>query len=295
VSWYPKATKRPIPEATSQPNITPRGVVLHTAVSNSKSLFGFWTSPSSDGVESHFYLQKEGTAEQYVGTETRADCQVDGNPYCISVEAWDGAGVIWTRDADIPGWNSAQVAWLVDFLVWAHREHGIPLRLMRFMGDSGIGYHRQFVGPRPSFATKPRECPGDRKVRQIPGIIALANKKLAGTTPTPPEDDMTPEQANQLAAVAREVSGLRAENELRHREYESVIGKMNVFNARELSRDADQNVVLANAAAVATAAKNAADAAVLAADRAAAAARDACNTVMEAINERFPAAKPPQT
>lgn len=213
MSWYPKATKRPIPEANSQPDIKPRGICLHTAVSNSKSLFGFWTSPGSDGVESHFYLQKEGTAEQYVGTETRADCQVDGNPYCISVECWDGAGVVWTRDADIPGYNSAQIAWLVEFLAWAHLEHGIPLRLMRYMGDSGIGYHRQFIGPRPSFATKPRACPGNRKVAQIPGIIALANKRVAElkNPPKPPpplEDEVTPQDRADIAAAV--LTGLKA-------------------------------------------------------------------------------------
>lgn len=286
MSWYTGAVKRAIPEAFSQPNIVPRGVVFHTGVSNSKSLYGFWTSPSSEGVESHFYLQKEGTAEQYVGTETRADCQVDGNPYCISVESWDGAGVVWTRDADIPGWNTAQIDWIVDFLVWVHREHGIPMRMMRFMGDSGIGYHRQFIGPRPSFATKPRECPGDRKIAQLPGILVLVNKKLAsGAPPTQPEDDMTKEQADQLAAIAREVSGLQQQSELRRREYESMIAKMNTFDAREVSRDADQNVVIAKVAADASAA-------VFAAQQAAQAARDACNTVMDAINERFPQVAP---
>jgi hypothetical protein len=142
--------------------------------------------------------------------------------------------------------------------------HGIPLRTMKFMGDSGIGYHRQFIGPRPSFATKPRECPGDRKVAQIPGIIALAVKKAAAVAPKPPvEDDMTDAQYNSLNKKLDEVKGY-AESA-----YNSLNGAVQTFERRDVERDAALDAAVQRVEDVAKATLNRVDTAV--------------NTLVEAI------------
>jgi hypothetical protein len=248
VPIYPNAIFRPLPENFTQSRIAPRTVCLHTAVSNGNSLFSFWMSSSSEGVESHFYLRKDGTAEQYMDTSRRADCQLDGNPFCISVESWDGAGVVWDtdHDEDIPAWNTAQVNWLVDLLVWCHKTHGIPLRVSRYWNDSGIAWHRKYIGPRPSFATKPRACPGNRRVAQIPGIVALAAKKAAPVPTPPPEDDVTPEDIQKVSAAV--LAGLQpaldAIKAFDVEAYRDTTAKLNTFADRELARDAKQDEAL---------------------------------------------------
>jgi hypothetical protein len=169
---------------------------LHTAVSNGSDLFPYWNSDASKGVESHAYLPKDpynsGTpAKQYMDTEVRADCQVDGNAFCISLETWDGAGVVWDgRDANkCPPWLTAQVKWIAQFLADMHIEHGIPLRRQRYWNDSGIGYHSQFIGD-PGYARNPRACPCPARIAQIPGLIAMAIKIVENGT-QPVEDDVT--------------------------------------------------------------------------------------------------------
>lgn len=179
MAYYPKAARKLLPENTTQSRINPRTVCLHTAVSNGNSLYSFWMSPGSDGVESHFYLQKSGGFEQYMDTTRRADCQRDGNSFCISVESWDGYPHGWDNGSDVPAWNTAQVDSLVDFLVWCHKTHDIPLRISRYWNDSGIAWHRKYIGS-PGFASSARACPGDRRVAQIPGIIAAAKRKVQG-------------------------------------------------------------------------------------------------------------------
>lgn len=176
MALYPGAQLNLLPENETQSAIKPRTVCLHTAVSNGNSLFDFWMSDSSAGVESHMYLQKSGDLEQYMNTLRRADCQNDGNSFCISVESWDGARVVWDprdNEDNVPPWNTAQVVALVKFLAWCHRVHDIPLRISRYWNDSGIAWHNKYIG-RPGFARSARLCPGKKRIAQIPGIITLA-------------------------------------------------------------------------------------------------------------------------
>jgi len=188
---YARARWRPIPENNSQTRISPRAVVLHTAVSNSASLYGFWTSTGSAGVESHFYCTKSGDLEQYLDTTRRADCQRDGNSFSISVETWDGYPHGWNNDYDVPAWTSAQFEALAQLLAWAHRTHGIPLRKSRYWNDHGIAWHNKYIG-QPGFAASARECPGDKRIAQIPGLIKRAQRIVDGI-PTKDWFDMATE------------------------------------------------------------------------------------------------------
>lgn len=173
---YPLAEWKPLPQNATQPDITPRSIVLHTAVSNGTSLFSFFNGRSA-GVESHFYLQEDGGIEQYIDTSTRADCQLDGNPYAISIESWDGAGAVWNgqNTSAIPAYNAAQFASLVALLAWLCTTHDIPFQKCTAYNGRGIGWHAQFTGPRPSW-NQTHACPGNRKIAQVPALIEAAQK-----------------------------------------------------------------------------------------------------------------------
>jgi hypothetical protein len=174
--WYPKADRKELPQARTQPAITPRSVALHTAVSTGRSLYSFFNG-RSNGVESHLYLRLDGTWEQYMPFNVRADCQRDGNRYAVSIESQDNGAA----DADdIIPWSSAQVKALVDFLVWFNREWGVPLRKVPTWDGWGIGFHAQFTSDRYPRWNANHACPGPKRIAQVPGIISRAAAAAAG-------------------------------------------------------------------------------------------------------------------
>lgn len=208
MAWYPRAVKRELPQNRSQSRIDPRTIALHTAVSNGSSLFNYFNGRSS-GVESHFYIRKDGTVEQYMDTTVRADCQNDANGFAVSIESWDGYGSVWTSERDLPAWNLRQVDAIVDLMAWLHRTHGIPLRVSRSWDDSGVGWHRKYIG-RPGWARSPRACPGDRRIAQIPDMIAAAQRRVD----TPSEEEQDP-----MAGLTRHTTATRAETPLESGEW----------------------------------------------------------------------------
>lgn len=200
--WYPPAIRRELPQNRTARAITPRSIALHTGVTNQTSLYSFFNG-RSQGVESHFYVREDGTVEQYIDTAKRADCQLDGNNYAVSIETWDGAGRVWdgAAVAKIPQWNAAQVDALVDLMAWICRTHDIPATKCPSWDGEGIGYHSQFTGG-PKRWNEHHACPGPARIGQVPTLIAKTKTALAGAATQPaPEDDMSPEQAQQLAEI----------------------------------------------------------------------------------------------
>jgi hypothetical protein len=130
---------------------------------------------------------------------------LDGNDRIISIETADmGTGFPSWSGTNVPAWTSAQLDAIARILAWCHTEHGIPLKLIPNSAQSsrGIGYHRQGIDPwrcstceRWSMATG-KICPGDRRVAQIPQVIARAIAIVNGD-----EDMPTPEEI--AAAVWR--------------------------------------------------------------------------------------------
>ena len=185
----PFAVWRPMPYATSlMPN--PVRANLHTAVTNAASLFPYFATQSG-GVHSHFYVRQDGTIEQYRDTAYRAAADLKGNPDTISIETWDGYPLTFTSAATVIEWNPAQVEAITRLLAWILDEHPtIPRRLATTSkADStshGIGWHRLGV---PATYTQlalnrsqtggmlwsrkvGKTCPGDKRIAQIPGILA---------------------------------------------------------------------------------------------------------------------------
>lgn len=179
---YPRAIRKLIPPGSNDPKITPTCVILHVAVSESASLYPYFNGRSG-GVESHFYVRRDGTVEQYRDTSYQADAQLGG--------AWDEVSVE-TQGMGSGTWTPQQVTALVDLIRWLSTVHPIPLRL----NDSetnprGIGWHAQY---RSWSGGDGRTCPGVDRVPQIKTQIVPALTR----TPTTEGDTMSEQQAKDL-------------------------------------------------------------------------------------------------
>lgn len=185
-----------------------RGICLHVAVSEAASLHGYFSGATSD---SHFYVRKDGTIEQYVDTDLVAYANAAGNSSLISVETQGGV-----TNADREPWTPAQVAALARIVRWSADIDGFPLQPMPDSrpASRGVGYHK--LGCRPwvvsggelwSSATG-KICPGAGKIAQIPQVIAQAKnlntKATPAPKPAPVEDDMpyTPVELGNITSDA---------------------------------------------------------------------------------------------
>lgn len=236
MAWYPKATKKPLPQNSTQPKITPISVVYHTAVSTGSSLYNFFNG-RSQGVESHFYVTTSGKVEQYMSTDRRADCQLDGNKYAISIETQDNGA---SNPNDIIPWTPAQLSALVDLTVWLCRTHGIPARKCERYNGPGLGYHSLFTG-RPGW-NQHHACPAKNRIAQFPTIVSRVSAALEhGSTPANTEEDLTPAQAKQLTDA---LAAIQHVSERQEAIYNSLLKGEQTWGARaqQAGVDASNNV-----------------------------------------------------
>lgn len=180
---WPTATYRKIPAADRQPKITPRAVILHSAGGRG-SLYQWWlTNPR--GLESHLWIAENGTTEQYVPFNIRADANGQANSFAISIETES------TKYATEP-WTQAQVDRLIAVLDWVCRTYSIPRRLMTHPTDSGIAWHIQFGAPGP-WTGVAKSCPGPARIEQVKSVIVPRLQALTGAKPAPsPSKPSTP-------------------------------------------------------------------------------------------------------
>ena len=178
---FPRADWRPIPENATQPAITPRLFIAHTAIDGqgTQGLYNWWNS-AGNNLESHFYVQKLGGVEQYMDSAVRADANNKANTFAISAETWDGRA---PNKPENP-WTDLQVVSLIDLIDWACRTHGIPRRLADRWDGSGLGYHNQY----PQWSTGGTSCPGSPRRDQLIDVIipAVASLTNSAAPPTPP-------------------------------------------------------------------------------------------------------------
>jgi hypothetical protein len=199
---YPNAVWRPLPENSTQSTITPRAVILHTAVDapGPTSLYSFFAR-GDIGAESHFFVLLDGTVEQYMDTTRRADANNQANGYAISIETEDEG-----RPDQLP-WSAAQLDALVALVDWCCTAHGIPRRQIESPTGSGIGWHSMWndsAGRTPWSIYAGKTCPGRARVPQVPGIIARVAGSPAPPPPPDEEDDM-PLTDDDASMVARKV------------------------------------------------------------------------------------------
>lgn len=185
MAWYPKGLRKEITKFRKPLN-SPRAVILHVAVSEASSLYGYFSGATSG---SHFYVRKDGVVEQYVDTRFQAPANGEANASAISIETQGGV-----TNAQREPWTEAQVFALADIVRWASEVHGIPLRTMAssLKSERGVGWHRLGVDP---YRVRGGElwssaygkiCPGDAKIGQVSRIVALA---VGGDTSTESKTD----------------------------------------------------------------------------------------------------------
>lgn len=203
---YPGAKKRLISKWNKFAITRHRRMNFHVAVYDGDSLFEMFTK--SNAACSHFYVAKDGTVEQYIDTKYRSASDMNGNDSTISVETAGGLGN--SKQLNSEKWTPEQVEALAKLWKWAQETHGIKNQVAKNTqtndNSSGLSWHRlgvkgNFQGRGGVLATsyltggilyskaKGKECPGDAKILQIPGIWEKANGK---TTEQPVKPPTTP-------------------------------------------------------------------------------------------------------
>ncbi len=201
MAWYPKAVHRKLPEADSQGFYDKKLIVLHTAVANVRSLYPYWTSPNV-GLESTFFVARDGTVEQYTDSSARADANYKLNREGISIETQDNQ----PADAQhLEAWAPAQLDAIVDLVRWCCETHEIPKRMATSPYDSGICWHAQFGAPSALTPSRGKVCPGWRRIEQVPEIL---RRVIATSGNYQPKGNLlmalSDAEQSKLAADARE-------------------------------------------------------------------------------------------
>jgi hypothetical protein len=167
----------------------------------------------------HFSTSGGGKIYQSRDTRYRSAANLNGNHRIIAIENADHGPEFrpWNVNDGhaVPSFTPAQVEAIAKILAWAHKTHGIPLVMAPNSrpGSRGVAYHRQGIdgnwagyryggrvtGGEVWSSARGKVCPGDRRIAQIPQIIARAKQIAAGVTSTPPEDPVTPAEIKAIA------------------------------------------------------------------------------------------------
>lgn len=227
---FPGAIWKPITASKGRQKLTVHNRMnLHVAVSEGSSLHNYF---NKSGIpDSHFYVRRDGTVEQYVDTSMRAFADLEGNDATISVETQGMGG---------GGWDVKQRESLAKLYAWAVETHGLEVKLATDSkpgkSSQGLSWHR--LGCDGNFPALPsilagrgqrgggmhystslgKVCPGDGRIVQIPGIFARAKEILnptstpAPTTPAPisEDDELNATQATQLSNINAAIPELLA-------------------------------------------------------------------------------------
>jgi hypothetical protein len=160
----------------------------------------------------HFSVKADGTIQQSRDTAFRSAANLNGNHRVIAIENEDHGPAFgnWSG-SDVPPLTDAQVIANGRILAWAHREHGIPLKMCPNSRPTakGLGYHRLGIdgnfggyrfGGRVSggevwTSSYGKVCPGDNRIAQLPLILRTAQQIVrGGPVSESEEDDMTPRE-----------------------------------------------------------------------------------------------------
>lgn len=186
MALYPPAIKKLVPPGANDPRLdVVYGTIAHVAVTEAASLFDYFNGPSG-GIESHFYIRRDGTVEQYRDTQYEADANYLGNSFIVGGRR---AGFISfeTQGMEFGEWTDQQVQAIKNLILWVNAVHGVPSRKAPAWNQPGHGYHRLFG----EWNNPIHSCPGPDRVNQYERVIVpwLANPKPVAPPPaivTPP-------------------------------------------------------------------------------------------------------------
>ena len=186
---------------------------VHTMVGSLAGTDSMWRRTGYSGNHSHFGIGGNGECTQWQDTAYRAAANYNGNWHIISVECADVGAPFpaWnTNDGSaVPAFSDAQIETLAKLIATIAPAHNIPISLIPDAkpGRRGIGYHRQGVpgymvaGAEQWSTAQGKVCPGNRRIAQIPQVIARAQQILNG------DSDLDANQAQQLDYVYTVLKG----------------------------------------------------------------------------------------
>lgn len=199
-SWRPLAGP-PLPPLTADI------ICLHTMVASLAQTDRNFRAQGTAGTFSHFGVGEVGEIVQWQDTALRAAANLDGNHRVISIETADRGGLFLAWDTsrdDVPEWTPAQVDSLGMLVAAMCHAHAIPCELIPDTrpGRRGVAYHRQGCDGNYADGRKPggelwssargKVCPGDRRIAQIPTVLARARAILGTVVSSSPNGPAAP-------------------------------------------------------------------------------------------------------
>jgi hypothetical protein len=202
---YPEAEFRPLGPIDGAGAPAPMRafdlIILHTMVGSLRGTDAMFHAAGWGGTESHLGFGYDGKVLQWTPFDLHADANLDANYRAISFETADwGEGPFGTWDtrnpALVPAWTPEQIESIAQAAAWCCKRFNIPAVLTDAAhGSRGISYHRKGINDwRRSSDEKwslydGKVCPGDKRVGQVPEVIARVNQILEGED----DDDMIDE------------------------------------------------------------------------------------------------------
>lgn len=164
------AVHRLIPAGSNDPRLAViDGVVLHVDAGNADSLYAYFNGPSG-GIESHFFIKRDGTIEQYRDTQYEADANYDGNSYVGTDGKLHGLISIETQGYGNGEWTPQQLASIKRLLIELSDVHGFPLRKIPAWNGRGVGYHTMWGAPS-HWTPVAKTCPGPDRIKQYDTVL----------------------------------------------------------------------------------------------------------------------------
>lgn len=168
MALYHAAVLRLIKPGANDPAINPIGAILHVDAGDAASLYYFFRDRSG-GVESHFFVRKDGVVEQYRDTAVEADANLNGNSFWRNNVRY-GYVSIETQGYGDGKWTPAQLVSIKALLLWLVETHGFPLQVCETPTDPGVGFHTLFGSPS-EWTPVAKSCPGPARIEQFIDVL----------------------------------------------------------------------------------------------------------------------------
>lgn len=181
----PRLTVSLLPEAATQPVISPRMVIHHTQsgpkLTPWQSLVSYWRRSDVAG-EAHLIANLDGSVVQAMPFIRRADCNYRANSFRVGLNPTLRGAIAWeaqdygqaTVDSTPFTWEQIKTFADIDALLCIC--YGIGCGWPVSWDGTGIGPHNLF--PEWSLRT-PNQCPGKVRRSQIPAIHNAVAERLA--------------------------------------------------------------------------------------------------------------------
>ena len=179
----PGVTYKPLPEAASQPFISPRSAIMHSQAGPRKTSWeALWTFMFRKNVdhEPHTIANLDGTIVQVMPFNRRADCNAKANGWWWN-GTYYGALSCETQDNGSPllattPWPLEQLTSTANMLTVQAAAYKIACTAPVKWDDTGIGYHSQF---KEWSIYKGKTCPGAARIRQMDELRRMVANRLA--------------------------------------------------------------------------------------------------------------------